>query len=287
MSGEDVMQTIGIITKHGNELAEKTADDIKKWLLKRNIDVWLHDSSLENVPLESLPSTQLVLVLGGDGTIISVSRRILPFHTPVVGVNFGRVGFLAELTESTWQVSLEKVFEKGLTVESRFVLHYSVERDGVCLYEGDVINDVVITRGKTARLVRLDLALDNEPLMQLRSDGLIISTPTGSSGYACSAGGSLLEPTLEAYIVASICPFLNVFSPLVLRGEAEFEVTLPDSSLDLYLTLDGQETIPLVANDCVRVKKSANDFLLANMGLEGYAKRLRRAGFIGDLGALD
>lgn len=287
MSGKEAKQTIGIITKHGNELAEKTAEDIRQWLVKRNFDVWGDDSHLSNLSLENLPPTQLVLVLGGDGTIISVSRRILPLHTPVVGVNFGRVGFLAELTESTWETSLEQALARGLNVEHRYVLHYSLMRDGACLSEGDVINDVVITRGKTARLVRLDLALDNEPLMQLRSDGLIISTPTGSSGYACSAGGSLLEPTLNAYIVASICPFLNVFSPLVLRGEAEFEVKLPDSSLDLYLTLDGQETIPLEANDCIRVKKSSNDFLLANMGLEGYGKRLRRAGFIGDLGSLD
>ncbi len=287
MNGKEAMRTIGIITKHGNELAEKTANDIKKWLFQRELDVWLHDSNLEDVSLESIPPTQLVLVLGGDGTIISVSRRILPLHTPVVGVNFGRVGFLAELTEKTWQTSLEKALTKGLTVESRFVLHYSLVRDGAIHSEGDVINDVVITRGKTARLVRLDLALDSEPLMQLRSDGLIISTPTGSSGYACSAGGSLLEPTLDAYIVASICPFLNVFSPLVLRGGAEFEVKLPDSSLDLYLTLDGQETIALEANDCIRVQRSANDFLLANMDLEGYGKRLRRAGFIGDLGVLD
>lgn len=287
MSGKKHIGTVGIITKHGHDSAAETSTAIAEWLKNQGIAVWQHDSTLQDVVLASLPPTQLVLVLGGDGTIISVSRRILPLHTPVVGINFGQVGFLAELTEMTWKETLEKVLADGLKVESRIVLHYALERGGQCFSEGDVINDVVITRGKTARLVRLDLALDNAPLMQLRSDGLIISTPTGSTGYACSAGGSLLEPTLDVYIVASICPFLNVFSPLVLKGDALFDVTLPATSLDLYLTLDGQETIALEANDRIRVKRSANTFLLADMGMEGYAKRLRRAGFIGDLGSLE
>lgn len=280
MNAKKTIQTVGLVTKYNYEPVDQAAKGIKQWLEERGVTVWQSDSTLAGVDITTLPKLDLVLVLGGDGTIISVARRLLALQAPVAGVNFGKVGFLAELTNETWAQALEKVLQEGVKVEERVSLHYTLQRQGRCLIEGDVINDVVITRGKTTRLVRLDLSLEGEPLMQLRSDGLIMSTPTGSTGYACSAGGSLLAPTLDAYIVASICPFLNVFSPLVLESNAVFGVHLPDPTLDLYLTLDGQETIALETDDILQVQGASQRFLLATMGQEGYVERLRRAGFI-------
>lgn len=284
MNGKNTIRTVGLITKFGHGAAEEAAQKIGQWLSDQGIGVWQSDSSLRGIVVADLPPTELVLVLGGDGTIISVSRKILDLRSPVVGINFGKVGFLAELTMANWQKALEKVIAEGVDAAPRMVLHFSLQREGVCIAEGNVINDVVINRGKTARLVNLDLTLNGAPLMKLRSDGLVMATPTGSTGYACSAGGALLEPTLDAYIVAAICPFLNVFTPMVLKSDTLFEVTLPESSLDLFLTLDGQESIPLKDNDILRVQGVSRRFMLADMGLEGYAERLRRAGFISKLG---
>lgn len=287
MSEKQPVRHVGLITKYGSDAVKEVAADIKKWCEGRDISVWQSDSVMVDADPVTLSALDLALVLGGDGTIISVARRLLDQAVPVAGINFGRVGFLAELTPETWEQALDKVIASGLNIERRMCLHYSLLRGGKTVSQGDVINDVVITRGKTARLVRLDLALDGDQLMQLRSDGLIVSTPTGSTGYACSAGGSLLMPALDAYIVASICPFLNVFSPLVLAGSSVFEVTLPDPGLDLYLTLDGQETVPLETGDILRVEGRSNRFLFADMGSESYADRLRRAGFISSLGSQD
>ena len=277
-------QKVGVVSKPDAPEAVPVLKAVVSWLQDKGITVWQGGHDKDRVNLDAMPDLDLLLVLGGDGTIISVARRILDRSIPVAGINFGRVGFLAELTTTTWQGALEVGLAQGILLEKRMTLQYSLEREGAILQEGEVINDAVITRGTCARLVRLNLLLDNYPVMCLRSDGLIMSTPTGSTGYCCSAGGSLLTPGLNAFAVAAICPFLNAFSPLVLGAESCFEVHLDDPGLDVFLTLDGQETLPLRVGDRLKVTGRPEGLLFAITGTENYVDKLRRSGFIGSMG---
>ena len=276
---------VGVVAKPDAPEAVPVLHNLVAWLRAKGTEVWQGGHSGGRVCLKNMPDLDLLLILGGDGTIISVARQILDASVPITGINFGRVGFLAELTVSTWQGALETAFRLGMPLEKRMTLHYRLERAGAVLQEGEVINDAVITRGTCARLVRLNLLLDNYPMVCLRSDGLIMSTPTGSTGYCCSAGGSVLTPRLNAFAVAAICPFLNAFSPLVLDAASCFEVHLDDPGLDVFLTLDGQETLPLRVGDRLKVTGRPDRLLFATTGSENYVDKLRRSGFIGSMGS--
>ena len=165
-------------------------------------------------------------------------------------------------------------------IEKRLGLSFSLVREKETILEGKVVNDVVVTRGKVARLVNLHLGVNASRFTTLRSDGLIISTPTGASGYACSAGGPLVLPSLNAYVVAAICPFLSSFPPLVLCPETQFSVRVGESAPDLYLTLDGQEAHPLNEGDMLRVWGVQGALSIADFGLKSYFDRLLSAGFV-------
>jgi NAD+ kinase len=227
-----------------------------------------------------LPGADLVLVFAGDGTMVSVARQSLGRSLPIAGVNFGRVGFLAELSADNWREHLQKALDAGILIERRMSLYWSLNREGHTPLRGEVVNDAVVTRGKVARLVSLHLAVNGRPFVSLRSEGLILSTPTGSSGYACSAGGSLLLPTLNAYVVAAICPYLSSFPPLALSPETVFSVSVGEAVPDLYLTLDGQEAHPLAEGDRLDVYGAPERVLMADFGLKNYFERLCRAGFV-------
>ena len=155
-----------------------------------------------------------------------------------------------------------------------------MRRDNQVLYQGEVINDVVVTRGRLARLVHLELELDHAPFMVLRSDGIILSTPTGSTGYAGSAGGPIVLPGINAYVVAAICPFLSSFPPLMLGAESLFSIRVDASGTDQHLSLDGQATYELQPGDCLEVQGYADRFLLAEMGVNSYFQRLQAVGLI-------
>ncbi len=275
------VSSIALVIKEGNAEAEKLGLTIEAWLRTRGIAVWTGRHGNEPVHCcAAMPDVDLLLAFGGDGTIVSVSRYLLGRNIPVAGVNFGRVGFLAEFPRNAWEATLRRILEQGVLVEERMALHYSHTRDGTELHSGLVVNDVVVTRGKLARLVSLALGVNDEPFMVLRSDGLILSTPTGSTGYAGSAGGPLLLPRLNSYVVAAICPYLSSFPPLVLDAETAFSVTVGEAGTDLFLTLDGQETLPLMVGDTISVRGVPGQFIVAELGLSGYFDRLRQAGFV-------
>ncbi len=272
--------SVALMAKDGNPSAEATCREVEQWLRARNVPVWSCDPTGEGFFNGKRPEADLILVFGGDGTIVSLARKGLGLGIPVAGVNFGRVGFLAELSEHNWEENLAKALENGLIVEARMSLRYFLHRDGTVIHDGEVINDVVVTRGKVARLVNLFLGVNGDPFISLRSDGLILSTPTGSSGYAGSAGGPLLMPSLNAYVVAAICPYLSSFPPLVLSPETVFSVTVGEAAPDLYLTLDGQEAHPLAEGDCLEVRGEPDRFFMADFGVKDYFERLRQAGFV-------
>lgn len=222
----------------------------------------------------------LVAVLGGDGTFIGVARRMLHLGVPFVGINLGRVGFLAQLHRERWRSWFEGVLAGDMSVAHRLALRYDVIRRGRPVRSGVAVNDIVVGRGVLARLVRLGLSYGGMDIATCRADGLIISTPTGSSAYGASAGGPLVHADLFAYCVTAVCPFLSGFKPLVLPAEGECVVRVEDSSTGIALTEDGQVSFALEPGDEVRVGRSPADLLVADMGPGAYFDKLRSHGFL-------
>jgi len=280
MAGLQTFTTVGLIVKESNKAGMRTCALAERWLKEQGVQCRVIRHPHESVADMLLPGTDVLLVFGGDGTMVSVAGQALGLDIPIAGVNFGQVGFLAELSEDTWQEALDAALRAGFMVQRRMAVRYTLYRGQECIRQGEVVNDVVVTRGKVARLVNLHLGVNGRPFVTLRSDGLILSTPTGASGYAGSAGGPLVLPTLNAYVVAAICPYLSSFPPLVLNHETTLSVTVGEAAPDLYLTLDGQESHVLAGEDRLEVSGAPDRILLADFGRKDYFSRLIQAGFV-------
>ena len=275
------IRSIHIVTRGGRD-TWNLAEEIRDWLQGRGITATLTRNHCDPGKDGELPApgSDLLLVLGGDGTMISIARRTGGSGVPLLGLNQGRVGFLTDLYAHTWQTKLDEILSKDLEVRHRLALDFSVFRSDKKVFSGRVVNDLVINRGILARLVNLDVAVNNESLGQVRADGLIMSTPTGSTAYGVSAGGPMLHPSLSAFSLTPICPFLKEFPPLALPGDSRLRVTVQQSSSDVFLTLDGQDGFALAPGDEVEVVRSKYDLLLARISGASYFSRLREKGFV-------
>lgn len=273
-------ENILIVTKAGHPDAPAQAAAIVTWLALRGVhaDIAEHLLSPSQGALP-VDGRDLVLVLGGDGTMISVAREVAG-RAPMLGLNMGRLGFLAELSVDDWESSLRELLDNGMSFSERMGLAWDVVRDGDIVASGFVVNDLVINRGALARLVRLSMTLDGELLGSIRADGLVIATPTGSTAYSISSGGPIVHPGLSVYTVTPICPFLSNFKPLVLPGDTGLCVTVEESGTDAYLTLDGQDSQALEAGDEVRVFRASPGTKLVDVKDSNYVSRLRAKGVI-------
>ncbi|MBD5553241.1 MAG: NAD(+)/NADH kinase [Desulfovibrio sp.] len=216
----------------------------------------------------------LVIIAGGDGTILGVARHFAGTAIPLLGINCGRVGFLTAAAAADWQTGLELALKGQLANRSCLALAWLRMRDGAIINEGIAINDVVVARGSLARLATLNLAVNGEELGSLRCDGLIISSPLGSSGYFASAGGAVLHPDLAAFGIAAICPFRTEFAPLILPGDFAACITVNAESGDSFLTIDGQLGHELARREEVVVKGLPGAIHLLGTDT-GYFRRLR------------
>ncbi len=263
------------------------AREIAVWCRGRSVeaDILTHDRSGFVFPEGSLSGVELILVLGGDGTFISVARAALGHDAPLLGLNMGQVGFLAEVRPESWPGALDQALTGQGRVEERLAFVYRVVRGTTIVHSGRAINDLVVGRGRMARLVRLSLAFGGEHVSTLRADGLIISTPTGSTAYSVSAGGPLVHPLMQAICVTPICPFRNYFRGIVLPGDRILYVTNEDGASEVYLTEDGQESIPLQQGDVVEVERAPRGMLLLRLDRQGYFQTLTDKGFLTELPA--
>jgi NAD+ kinase len=280
MNGTRALGALALVVKKGNRRAEATCADIADMLARRGVAfstvVYPDDDPVACLP----PDAGLILVLGGDGTFVAVARRCLDRAVPVGGVNFGRVGFLNELTPENCVDVLARTLAGGPATEKHMSLQYTLRRDNGEEFQGEAVNDVVLTRGRVARLCSLRLAVNGRPFIVLRSDGLIFSTPIGSSGYCGSAGGPLMAPGLNAYAVTAICPYLNGFRPLALCPETRFSVHVEEPSPDIYLTVDGQESRHVAGGDVLEVRGLRERLITADFRTAGYFERLLQRGFV-------
>jgi NAD+ kinase len=190
------------------------------------------------------------------------------------------VGFLTQLERDLWRPWLADVLDRGFRTARRLVLKYAVLRGGETVADGLVVNELVISRGELARLVRLALAYDGIDISCLRADGLIVSTPTGSSAYGASAGGPLVHAALEACCVTPVCPFLNSFRPMVFPADGVISVRVEEQAGEVNLTEDGQAGVRLAPGDEVVVTKSPTDLLVVDLGPGAYFEKLKKHGFL-------
>jgi NAD+ kinase len=224
---------------------------------------------------ELVRGVDLIVVLGGDGTMIGAARMVGDRETPVLGVNFGTLGYLAEFTVEDMIPALEAVLAGDYTLDRRLMLAATVLRGGEQLMHDRVLNDVVISKSALARIVEIEATVDGKFVNRFRADGLIISTPTGSTAYNLSAGGPVIYPSMHAVVVTPICPHTLSNRPLVLPDDAEFELVLKTPREEVALTLDGQVGMPLEYEDRVRVRKSRTGFNLIQALTRNYFDVLR------------
>jgi len=227
------------------------------------------------VPGGTATPSDLYIVIGGDGTLLMVARDLAARPRPILGINLGGLGFLTETGPDEMEEVLTEILDGSYALERRIGLEVSIVRDGRTVMRQVTLNDAVINKGALARIIELDLSIDRAPVTTYKSDGLIISTPTGSTAYSLSAGGPIVHPNLQAFLITPICPHALSMRPLVLPDSSTAEVGLRTDDSEVYLTLDGQVGHTLKTKDRVRVRRSRQPILMVRSPRKSYFEVLR------------
>ncbi|MFG6375093.1 MAG: NAD(+)/NADH kinase [Desulfovibrio sp.] len=249
------IKQILIVYKKDNGKAHGLGNEIFDWLKEHALDCFLACSGQNYKDFFQNPG--IVLVLGGDGTILEVARYFTGTGTIILGINFGRVGFLASAEPDNWKEILKKALERPEDARKCLALEWQLHGKN-CSQKGFAINDLVVSHGKVARLVNLELNIDDNNLGCLRSDGVIFFSPLGSSGYNYSAGGPIIHPASVVLGMTPVCPFMSSSASLVFPAKTTFSVKLEKNSPDCYLTVDGQENWQLQYGDVLYVRGQTN-----------------------------
>jgi NAD+ kinase len=258
------VKRLGIVAKTDREEARTVVPQLLEWCAARGIQPVLEKETAGLSPQATGPmvgrselpaQSDLLLVLGGDGTLLSMARLVGDLGVPILGVNLGGLGFLTALTKEELFPALEAFLAGGLVIEERIMLAAQVWRQGERLSEYAALNDVVITKSAMSRIINLAVSVDGQFATAYRADGLIISTPTGSTAYCLSAGGPIVFPTMPAIVLTPICSHTLTNRPIVLPADQRIEVTL-QSDQDVMLTLDGQVGFALKEADVVAISQA-------------------------------
>lgn len=277
-----VMKRVGIYAKVQDPRCREVAGELIAWLNGRGL-VPMVEGCLsrylewdDGVDADELPAlVDLVVVLGGDGTLISAARRIGVREVPLLGINLGSLGFLTEIPVSGMYAALDSYLSGNCRISERMMLEVSVVRQGHEVGVFQALNDAVINKGAPAKIINLDTSVDGSFLAAFKADGLILASPTGSTGYSLSAYGPIIDPTLDCLLITPICSHTLTNRPLVVSAETEVNVTLDSDMENVMLTLDGQVGVPLRYRDIVRVRKADHRTFLILSGETDYFQVLR------------
>ncbi len=276
------MKRVGLYAKRNHPGAVKIAREISAWLQERGIEIYIDRplaDEMGGIPGYAggsiPPLVDLIIVLGGDGTLISVARQIGDLRIPILGVNLGSLGFLTEITLGEIYPILERVAKGEFTVSSRMMLDAIVYRQRREIGRFRVLNDVVINKGALARIIDMEACVDGNYLTTYKADGLIIATPTGSTAYNLAAGGPIIYPGLNCLVLSPICPHMLTNRPIIVSDESVIRVEVKFQDEDVVFTADGQVGMPLEGGDVVEVKKSPSSTLLVASPTKDYFEVLR------------
>jgi NAD+ kinase len=283
MQPAHTFRNIGIISRPRRSNLSEVVPPLLSWLEARGIHVAYDQETASSLaePSEGRSREQvaaasdLLLVLGGDGTLLAAARVAAPRGIPILPINMGSLGFLTSFMLEELYPALEDILAGRLTISERVMLHAELERGNKILDKQTVLNEVVINKGALARMIELELSIDKDFVCRYRADGLIVASPTGSTAYSLSAGGPIVHPSVESFIITPICPHTLSDRPVVVGDTSIIEVKLSVGTESVFLTLDGQKGIPLQATDRVRVSRAQQLLKLIQTPNKSYFQILR------------
>lgn len=277
------MRTIAVISKPQREDLATLLPELVLWLRARGFDPILDPVSGNYtrkagiMARDEMPAAgpELVIVLGGDGTLLAAARVFAKTNTPLLSVNLGALGFLTEVRLADLYSTLEGWCNDYFVVDARAMLHSELWREGKVFCQHEALNDLVVAKGAIARMGDFTVRVDGQVAAAFRADGVIISTPTGSTAYSLAANGPILMPTVDALIITPVCPHLLTIRPMVTRGDSKLAVSIEGIPDQTYLTIDGQEAIELRVGDELHCRRSDYSVKLLRLGTTGFFDVLR------------
>lgn len=277
------MVRVAIVCKPNKEELNRLLPDLIDWLRKHCFEPLLdleggtYTTSAEAVDRGEMPAAkpELVIVLGGDGTLLAAARVFASTGTPILSVNLGYLGFLTEVRLADLYSTLESWCKGCHDVDERAMLHAGLWRNGQEHSCYEALNEIVVSKGDIARMGDFAVELDGKNVARFRADGVIVSTPTGSTAYTLAANGPILTPNVDAMVVTPICPHLLTLRPIVVRGDARLAVRVEGIANQAALTVDGQKAVELLLGDEIRCRKSAHTVNLVRMSEGGFFEALR------------
>ena len=280
-----MFNTIAIITNNSTSEIIYTLQTVIDYLREREKEVILDEFSTRLVPDINLPqgnaeyfgrNCDLAIAIGGDGTMLRAAHLLADYNVPLLGINRGRLGFLADIPANAVVRRLDEILRGNFIEDERFQLHCEIESKGKSLLESHAFNDVIIQKGNIAKLIELETFVNGNFLHRQRSDGMIISSPTGSTAYALAGGGPILHPALNALVLVPICPHTLSNRPVVIDGNNVVEVIIGTPQIDrAYLTCDGEIVCELVTGDKVNIEKKDKKIRLIHPADHDHFKILR------------
>ena len=276
-------QTVGIISRPRRQHLSVVVPPLLKWLETRGVSAVYDEETANSLPDTSkgrtrqlvADSSQLLLVLGGDGTMLAAARLAASRNIPILPINMGSLGFLTSFTLDELYPALEDTLTGRSSVSQRVMLQVQLERAGSVIENQSALNDAVINKGALARMIELHLIINSEFVCRYRADGLIVASPTGSTAYSLSAGGPIVHPAVESFVITPICPHTLSDRPLVIRDSSSIEMKLSADTESVFLTLDGQRGIPLQPADRVRISRAKESLKLIQPPKKSYFEILR------------
>ncbi|HYD34220.1 MAG TPA: NAD kinase [Methylophilaceae bacterium] len=267
---ESAFKTVAIIGKYMNPEIREQILVLAEFLTEKHIGVLVEETTAQQSDIQAYPiadmdaigsKAELAVVVGGDGTMLSVARSLVDYSIPLVGINRGRFGFLTDLSSDSMLSCLEKILSGKYTTEQRILLSANISRYGEIIGSGRALNDVVLNKSGAVRLIELEVYIDGQFVYRQRSDGLILATPTGTTAYSLSAGGPILHPTLDAIAMVPICPHTLSNRPIAINSASNVEITLIHAK-DASVHFDGQVQVPLQQGDSVLVRRAEKTITL-------------------------
>ena len=258
-----IFRKIAIISKKDDDSVKDSLDTVIKYLDNKNIQYFLDKNSSILLKNDSYSSTEdiknncdIAFIIGGDGTLLRSAQELAKADIPICGINRGRLGFLVDISPNHIEENLNNILSDNYSVDERISLIGTVIRNGKEISKNISFNDVVVHSKDAVRMIEMDTTLNGESLYRVNADGLVVSTPTGSTAYSLSSGGPILEPTMDALVIVPICPHLLSNRPFVIDMNSTIEIKLSEKSdTNASVTFDGQINVPIQANDIIKISK--------------------------------
>ena len=261
-----MFKKVGLIITSDVKAIKTTLIELVGYLRSHNHDIILNKKCAELIKTDNCEIfdtnelgsyCDLVIAIGGDGTMLKASRSLCNFDVPLLGINLGHVGFLADIPADNISKKLDEIMNENYVEDTRFLLSGQVFRKNKCIYEGEALNDIVIQKWNIAHLLELETYINGSFVHIHRSDGMIVSSPTGSTAYALAGGGPIVQPTLDALLLVPICPHSLTNRPIVIDGKSSIEIVITTRETDnARLAIDGEVKLELASNDRIKVNKN-------------------------------